>query len=59
MEDPSFVNGNNRNVVINLYLPPESYSASTTNLIDVNIEPGDSALSAHAKRTKRVPFLFN
>ena len=56
MEDPSFVNDNNRNAAINLNLPPESNSANTTNLIDVNIEPVDSALSAHAKRTKEFHF---
>ncbi|XP_066320845.1 protein JOKA2-like isoform X2 [Miscanthus floridulus] len=56
VEDPSFVNDNNRNAAINLNLPPESNSANTTNLIDVNIEPVDSALSAHAKRTKEFHF---
>lgn len=56
VEDPSFVNDNNRNAAINLNLPPESYSSNTTNLIDVNIEPADSALSAHAKRTKEFHF---
>ena len=56
MEDPSFVNDNSKNGAINLNLPPESNSADTTNLIDVNIEPVDSALSAHAKRTKEFHF---
>lgn len=56
MEDPSFVNDSNRNAAINLNLPPESNSANTTNLIDVNIEPVDSTLSAHAKRTKEFHF---
>jgi next-to-BRCA1 protein 1 len=56
VEDPSFVNDNSKNAAINLNLPPESNSANTTNLIDVNIEPVDSALSAHAKRTKEFHF---
>nr|CAB3450228.1 unnamed protein product [Digitaria exilis] len=56
VEDPSFVNDNNRNAAINLNLPPESNSANATNLIDVNIEPVDSALGAHAKRTKEFHF---
>ncbi|CAO2039462.1 unnamed protein product [Urochloa humidicola] len=56
VEDPSFVNDNNRNTAINLNLPPEGNSANTTDLIDVNIEPVDSALSAHAKRTKEFHF---
>ena len=56
MEDPAFVNDNSKNGAINLNLPPESNSANTTNLIDVNIEPVDSALSAHAKRTKEFHF---
>ncbi|CAL4886958.1 unnamed protein product [Urochloa decumbens] len=56
VEDPSFVNDNNRNTAINLNLPPEGNSASTTDLIDVNIEPVDSALSAHTKRTKEFHF---
>ncbi|EES05348.2 hypothetical protein SORBI_3004G200200 [Sorghum bicolor] len=54
VEDPSFVNDNNRSAAINLNLPPESNSANTTNLIDVNIEPVDSALTA--KRTKEFHF---
>ncbi|RCV07092.1 hypothetical protein SETIT_1G216500v2 [Setaria italica] len=56
VEDPSFVNDNNRNTAINLNLPPEGSSANTTSLIDVNIEPVDPALSAHAKRTKEFHF---
>jgi len=56
VEDPSFVNDNSKNGAINLNLPPEINSANTTNLIDVNIEPVDSALSAHAKRTKEFHF---
>ncbi|CAN6244920.1 unnamed protein product [Urochloa humidicola] len=56
VEDPSFVNDNNRNTAINLNLPPEGNSANTTDLIDVNIEPVDLALSAHAKRTKEFHF---
>ncbi|CAL4968496.1 unnamed protein product [Urochloa decumbens] len=56
VEDPSFVNDNNRNTAINLNLPPEGNSASTADLIDVNIEPVDSALSAHTKRTKEFHF---
>ncbi|KAJ1279769.1 hypothetical protein BS78_04G180800 [Paspalum vaginatum] len=56
VEDPSFVNDNNKNAAINLNLPPESNIANTTNLIDVNVEPVDSALSANAKRTKEFHF---
>jgi next-to-BRCA1 protein 1 len=56
VEDPSFVNDNNRNTAINLNLPPEGSSANTTSLIDVNIEPIDPALGAHAKRTKEFHF---
>ncbi|CAN6279050.1 unnamed protein product [Urochloa humidicola] len=56
VEDPSFVNDSNRNAAINLNLPPEGNSANTTDLIDVNIEPVDSALSAHGKRTKEFHF---
>jgi next to BRCA1 gene 1 protein len=38
VEDSSFVNGKNKNA-INLNLPPENNSSSTTNLIDVSMEP--------------------
>ncbi|XP_062222889.1 protein JOKA2-like [Phragmites australis] len=54
VEDPS--NDSNRNAAINLNLPPESNSTNTINLIDVNMEAADTALSAHAKRTKEVHF---
>lgn len=56
VEDPSFVNDNNKTAAINLNLPPESNTANTPNLIDVNIEPVDSAVSAHAKRAKEFHF---
>ena len=56
MEDPSFANDNNRNAAINLNLPPESNITNTSNLIDVNVEPVETTLSAHAKRTKEFHF---
>jgi len=56
VEDPSFANDNNRNAAINLNLPPESNITNTSNLIDVNVEPAETTLSAHAKRTKEFHF---
>jgi next-to-BRCA1 protein 1 len=69
VEDPSFVNGKNKNA-INLNLPPENNSSSTTNLIDVNIEPFASTQGYHSypvdvsldtfepKKSQPVPFTF-
>ncbi|XP_062219507.1 protein JOKA2-like [Phragmites australis] len=56
VEDPSFVSDSNRNAAINLNLPPESDCTNITNLMDVNMEPVDSALSAHIKHIKEVRF---
>ncbi|KAL6899342.1 hypothetical protein ACP4OV_006000 [Aristida adscensionis] len=56
VEDPSFVNDNNRNASINLNLPPESSSTNSVNLIDVIDEPIHTDPSAQPKRPKEFHF---
>lgn len=71
VEDPSFVNGKNKNA-INLNLPPESNSLNTMNLIDANIDmdPFTSTQGYHSfpfdmphdtfmpKKSQPAPFTF-
>jgi next to BRCA1 gene 1 protein len=69
VEDPSFVNGKNKNA-INLNLPPENNSSNSMDLIDVNMEPFTSTPGYHSypvdvsldafepKKYQAAPFTF-